>query len=100
MSRQVLEGLQPQGPTEEVIYQIDVTPAATSIVGVTVWDVTIKEDVTATVMPGAASATVNEGVIVLPALKALTVGHTYEVRPLYSDGNGSKLEPLVRVRCG
>lgn len=99
MSRLVLEGLQTQGGNEEVAYRIEATPAAVSVVSVTVHDLATGDDVTATVMPGAASATVDSGAIVLPVLKALTAGHTYLVRALYADGNGSKLEPLVQVRC-
>ena len=99
MSRLVLEGLQSQGASEEIAYRIEATPPAVSVVGVTVVDVMTGQDVTATVMPGAASASVDSGAIVLPVLKDLTVGHTYVVRTLYSDSNGSKLEPLVQVSC-
>lgn len=99
MSRLVLEGLQTQGPNEEIVYRIEVTPPAVSVLSVTVTDQTLRQDVTSTVMPDAAGAAVNAGAIVLPVLKALTVGHTYQVAALYSDGSGNKLEPLVRVRC-
>lgn len=98
-NRLVLEGLQVQGPDEEISYRIEATPAAISVVNVTVHDLATGEDVTATVMPGAASAVVAGGAIVVPVLKALTAGHTYIVRALYSDGSGNKLEPLIQVRC-
>jgi hypothetical protein len=99
MSRLVLEGLQTQGPNEEIPYRIQVTPGAVSVVSVTVTDQTTRQACTETVMPGAAGAAVQDGAIVLPALKSLTIGHTYQVAVLYSDGQGSRLEPLFRVRC-
>lgn len=95
--REVIEGLQTQGPTEEIVYRLTVTPPAVSVVGVTVTDRNTGTDVTSTVMPSG-SATVSGGAIVLAPLKALTLGHLYEVAALYSDGE-SKIEPLVRVLC-
>lgn len=95
--REVIEGLQTQGPTEEIVYRLTVTPAAVSVVSVTVVDQTSGADVTSTVMP-AGSATVDNGALVLPTLKALTLGHVYHVAALYSDGT-SKIEPIVRVLC-
>ena len=95
--REVIEGLQTQGPSEEIFYRVTVTPAAVSIVGVTVRDNTTGLDVTSTVMP-TGSATLSDGAIILPALKALTDGHLYEVTPIYSDGQ-SKIAPIIRVLC-
>lgn len=95
--REVIEGLQTQGPNEEIFYRLTVEPAAVSVVSVTVRDNTTGLDVTSTVMPSG-SATVSDGAIILPALKALTDGHLYEVAPLYSDGQ-SKIEPIIRVLC-
>jgi hypothetical protein len=97
MSREVLEGLQVQSPDEEVVREISVTPPAVSVLDLTVTDMLTGQDVTAAVMPGTAS--VVGGAIRLPVLKGLTYGHTYQVEALYSDGNGSKLEPLIRVQC-
>jgi hypothetical protein len=95
--REVIEGLQTQGPNEEVAYRVTVEPAAVSVVSVTVTDTGTGTNVTGTVMP-TGTASVDNGAIVLPLLKALTVGHIYEVAPLYSDGL-SKLQPIIRVLC-
>jgi hypothetical protein len=95
--REVIEGLQTQGPTEEIFYRVTVEPAAVSVVSVTVMDVTTGQNATTTVMPSG-SASVDNGALVLPALKALTLGHMYEVAPLYSDGQ-SKIQPIIRVLC-
>lgn len=95
--REVIEGLQTQGPNEEIVYRLTVTPLAVSVVDVTVTDRNTGTDVTSTVMPSG-SASVNDGAIILPPLKALTLGHLYEVAALYSDGE-SKLEPFIRVLC-
>jgi hypothetical protein len=95
--REVIEGLQTQGPNEEIAYRLTVDPVAVSVVSVTVTDRNTGADVTATVMP-AGTASVDNGAILLPVLKALTLGHLYEVAPLYSDGQ-SKIEPLIRVLC-
>lgn len=95
--REVIEGLQTQGPTEEIFYRVTVEPAAVSVVSVNVTDVTTGQNVTATVMP-TGSGSVDNGALVLPVLKALTLGHMYEVAPLYSDGQ-SKIQPVIRVLC-
>ncbi len=95
--RTVIEGLQTQGPNEEIQYRITCTPAPTSVTGVTVTDLTTGTNVTATVMPSG-SASVAAGVITLPTLKALTQGHFYRVAVLYSDGS-NKIEPVIEVLC-
>jgi uncharacterized membrane protein len=95
--REVIEGLQTQGPNEAIIYRLTVTPAAVSVVSVSVTDLTTGTNVTATTMP-AGTASVSDGSIILPALTALTLGHLYEVGVLYSDGQ-SQIEPIIRVLC-
>lgn len=96
---EVLEGLQLQTVIEEVPYRIKATPAAVDVLAITVVDVTVDEDVTDTVMPDVASASVDAGDIVLTVLKSLEANHTYQVRVLYSVAGGAKLEALIKVRC-
>ena len=95
--REVIEGLQTQGPNEEIAYRLTVVPAAVSVTGVTVTDLDTGAVVTSTVMP-VGTASVAGGVILLPLLKLLTLGHQYEVAVLYSDGQ-SKIEPIIKVLC-
>jgi hypothetical protein len=97
MTREIIEGLQTQGPNEEIAYRLTVTPTAVSVVSVTVTDRTTGAVVTSTVMP-TGTASVDSGAIMLPVLKLLVLGHLYEVAPLYSDGQ-SKIEPIIKVLC-
>lgn len=96
-SRAVIEGLQVQGPNEEIQYRVTCTPTPVTVSGVTVTDLSTGTNVTATVMP-TGTASVAGGVITLPTLKALTLNHRYRVAVLYSDGT-NKLEPLIDVLC-
>lgn len=97
IGRNVIEGLQVQGPNEEIQYRITATPTPVSVTGVTVTDLGTGANVTATVMP-TGTASVAAGIITLPTLKALTLNHRYRVAVLYSDGT-NKLEPLIDVIC-
>lgn len=96
--REVIEGLQTQGPNEEIVYRLTVTPPAVSVVGVAVTDQNTGTNVTATVMP-TGTASVSDGAIILPVIKALTLGHLYVVAPIYTDGQSPKIEPIIRVLC-
>lgn len=95
--RQVVEGIQIQGPNEEIQYRIAAVPVPVAVVAVVVMDLTTGTDASAATMPTGV-ATVADGVITLPTLKALQVGHRYRVQVLYSDG-ANKLEPLVEIVC-
>lgn len=81
-----------QGINEQIVYTVTTTPWGSnpSSVSAKVWDMppaaSVATDVTATVMPGAASPTGD--VITLPALKSLTVGHVYRVEVRFTvNGN-------------
>ena len=96
-SRRVLEGTQPQGEDEAIRYRLACTPAAVSVVDVTVYDETDGEDVTAAVL-AAGEATVSGGAITLPLLSGLTARHIYRVEVRYSDGTNT-LEPYFQVQA-
>ncbi len=97
MSREIREGLQPQGPNESIIYRITVTPAAVSAGSVTVTDQNTGADVTASTCTG--SATVSNGALVLPALHDLVENHFYEIEAAYTDAAGNVITPLFRILC-
>lgn len=97
MRREVLEGLQPQGKDEVIVYTVTVSPAPTAVNGVTVTDEKTDLDVTATVMP-TGSPSYAGSVITLPPLRSLTEGRTYRVELQYTSGVNT-LEPFFRVLC-
>lgn len=98
MSRQVIEGVQLQGVDEVIVYAITATPVPDAVTQVKVYDESQNYlDVTTTVMPSG-SASVDEAVITLPALKLLTEKHLYRVEVLYTSG-GSTLEPYFYVKA-
>lgn len=97
MSREVKDGLQPQGPNEAISYRIRCTPAAVSAGSVTVTDQNTGADVTSSTCSG--SATVSNGALVLPALHDLTENHFYEVEAEYTDAAGNVITPLFRILC-
>lgn len=97
-TREVLEGIQPQGVDEAISYQVLCDPAAVSVAEVMAYDETnAGEDVTADVL-AAGTATVSGGNITLPLLQHLTAGHQYRVEVKYSDGTNT-LEPYFYVRA-
>ena len=97
MSREVRDGLQPQGPNEAISYRIRCTPAAVSAGAVSVRDQNTGADVTADTCTG--SATVSNGALVLPALHDLVENHFYEIEAEYTDAAGNVITPLFRVLC-
>lgn len=98
MSREVLEGVQTQGANEAIAYTLSCSPAASSVVAVTVFDLTrTPTDVTATMMPSG-SATISGATITLPLLQNLLEGRLYQVAVRYSDG-ANVVEPYFRVLC-
>ena len=87
----------PQGVDEAIRYAIDATPAAISVVNVSVYDETEGGvDVSGSVLSGAAS--VQGGNILLPLLANLQAGHLYRVEVQYSDGT-STLEPFFNIKA-
>jgi hypothetical protein len=99
MSREVSEGAQIQGANEAIAYTITCSPAASSVVAVTVFDLTgTPTDVTASMMPSG-SATINGAVITLPLLQNLLDGRLYQVAVRYSSDGVNVVEPYFRVLC-
>jgi len=80
-AREAVEGMRYQGKDESIPYSITTTPWGSSpaSISVTAWDVSAGAytDVTATVIPGSASAVGD--VITLPNLLSLTQGHKYRI---------------------
>jgi len=98
MTGRRITGPPPQGVDEAIAYQVECTPPATAVIGVTVYDETdAGADVTATVMP-AGTASISGGNITLPLLQDLTAEHLYRVEAQYSDGT-SILEPYFLVKA-
>lgn len=99
--RQVIEGRQYQGVDEEIAYQIDTEPWSPSPTNVVceVRDVTdaAYTNVTTTVMPSG-TPTVNENLITLPKLKALTNKHLYRVEVKFN-GSGNIFEFFFFVQA-
>lgn len=90
--REVREGRQTQGVDEKIIYSVDTTPWGTGTISSIV--VTVKdamnsfEDVTADVTSGAAAEA--SGVITLPKIQSLEVGHLYRVEVKYDQANNTR----------
>lgn len=98
MSREVMEGVQTQGANEAIAYRVSCSPAAVSVLAVSVFDLTgMRTDVTATMM-SSGSAAINGATITLPLLRNLREGRLYEVAVRYSDGV-NVVEPFFRVLC-
>jgi hypothetical protein len=79
--RGVVEGIQPQGVDESIVYTITTTNIGSDPSGVTVVVYDVKanyDDVTEAVMP-AGSAVVQGDVIVLPPLTGLALKRSYQV---------------------
>lgn len=96
---EVLEGLQEQNGLSSIVRRFDtsndtLTPAASSVI---VRDESDEADVTSTVMSvGSPSESTN--FVVLPAMDTLTVGRTYRVEVLYTDGGTQTFDAFCRVR--
>src|SRR4030042_941921 len=96
---EVVEGVQEQTSTEEIIYSITTTnwvstPASVAAVAYREGDETV---VTSTVFP-TNSPTVAGDVITLSPLKSLTRGYTYRIEVKFTSG-GNIFECYFRVKC-
>jgi hypothetical protein len=99
VKREVVEGIQDQSSSEEVIYTITTTnwgssPTSISAVAYEEGNTTA---VTSTVFPVNTPTAVGD-VISLSPLKSLTIGKTYRIEVIFTT-SGQKLEPYFRVRC-
>ncbi len=96
---EVVEGIQEQSSTEELIYSITTTPlgSSPSSVVVVAYLEGPETDVTSTVFPTNSPSVVGD-VITLSPMKALTKGNTYRVEVKFTSGS-NKWEPYFRVKC-
>lgn len=94
MSRNVVEGRQPQGANEVIRYRFAADPAAVSVVAVTAIDETTGQPATGLF---SGEPTVQGGDIILPPLANVLPGHTYRVSVRYTDASGNVLEPYFYV---
>lgn len=97
-SREVLDGIQPQGIGESVSYSVDTAPWGGTPISLS-HDVFDEEDYTtslkATLMPGTPTVSVDN--VVLPALSGLAEDVTYRVFITFDSG-GNTLQGYFRVR--
>jgi hypothetical protein len=78
--REVVEGPQVQGASEEIAWSIDITNWGSSPTSITVKAYNSDgTDVTSTVMPTGSASTPDATTIKLPVLKALTSGEQYKI---------------------
>ena len=98
-SLEVIEGIQQQSATEEIVYSITTTNwgSAPTTPVVIAYDMDTGTDVTATVFP-TNTPTVAGDVITLSLLKALTRNRTYRIEVKFTSG-GSIFECFFKVRC-
>ena len=103
-TREIIEGLQFQGSTEEVTYTVTYpaswgTPTSPSVTVYSINETTGAEtNVTATVMP-TGSASVNGQVVTLPEMKSLTVDVLYLVLVSIASGtNVFTIKAYVRAQ--
>jgi hypothetical protein len=96
---EVVEGLQEQTSSEEVIYSITTTNFGSSPSSVTAaaYEVGPETDVTTTVFPTNSPSVVGN-VITLSPLKLLTKGKTYRIEVKFTSGSNI-FECYFRVKC-
>jgi len=96
---EVSEGTQYQSPDEQLVYSITTTPwgSTPDPVVIAAYDEYTNTDVTSTVIPGDESVTGD--VITLPALKALTLGHSYRIDVKFTDDDSNVWECYFIVKC-
>ena len=98
-TREVKEGLQYQGPDEELAYTITSTPwesTPTSPTAKAYDEDNSDADVTVTVLSGSASA--SGDVITTPIVKSLTLGRTYRIEVKFTVGT-NVWEPWFRIKA-
>lgn len=96
---EVAEGVRYQTSDETRVYTITTTnlvssPTSTSVV---VYDESVDEDVTTTVMPAGSHSEASD-VITLKPLKSLTKGHSYRIEVKFTVGSNI-FERFIRVKC-
>ncbi len=96
---EVAEGTKYQSSDEILVYKITTTNVASSpTVGtVVVYDESVNEDVTSTVMPTGAHSDSGD-VITLKPLQLLTVDHSYRIEVQFAVGSNT-WECFFKVKC-
>lgn len=96
---EVVEGVQEQTSTEEIIFSITTTNwgSTPSSVSVVAYQEGLETDVTTTVFPTNSPSVIGD-IITLSPLKALTKGYTYRIEIKFTSG-GNIFEPYFRVKC-
>ena len=97
---EIAEGIQYQTADEELAYSITTTNWVSSPTSPTVkvYDESVDEDVTSTVMTGGDPGAPAGDVITLSLLKDLTVDHSYRIEVQFTVGS-NVYECFFRVRC-
>jgi hypothetical protein len=100
ISREVKEGVQPQGIGEQIAYKLSSTPWASTptVTGVKAYDVTepdVRIDVTSTVLSGSSGVVGDQ--ITTPIVKSLTVDRVYWIEITFTSG-GLTFVPYFIVR--